>query len=166
MKGKKMLILIVAAVLLTSVITYIVIAAVPGSGDDPLVTKSYVDNLINQRIAEAQANIINSSQVNSIVESKVTSMLTADKFGYKVMMYPKGTVLTGKEGAEFILRSGSAVCISPASSIGIYDYTSASFVTNGNSFATNHYYVFHRDGRSIKCETDCYLLIRGTFTTN
>ncbi|MBE6903521.1 MAG: hypothetical protein E7480_02830 [Ruminococcaceae bacterium] len=205
---------------------YIGFAADPGSAEDPIVTKSYVDNAITtalenyiknsdlnsalssaqaitdikqsilqaqqdvssaqntasqaqdtanqaqssanqaQSTAEqAQSNAQSTSSALQNIEDKLDNYINNDeKYGYKVINLQKGKLLSASEGTEIIIRSGAASCVSPSSSIGIYDYTDGSFCANGARLTNEHYYVFDRNGRGIRAASDCVLLIRGKYT--
>ena len=226
-KGK-FRIIITAAVctVITVSAVYIGFAADPGSAEDPIVTKSYVDNAVTK----ALENYLKSSDLNSAlssaqtitdieqiiqqiqqdvssaqstasqaqdtanqaqssaneaqstaqqaqdsaqstagalqnVEDKLDNYIDNDeKFGYKVITLSKGKLLSASEGTEILIRSGAASCVSPSSSIGIYDYTDGSFCANGAKLTNEHYYVFDRNGRGIRAVSDCVLLIRGNYT--
>ncbi len=207
---------------LTVSAVYIGFAADPGSTEDPIVTKSYVDKAvataledyvknselnsaqpitdIKQTIqqiqqgvsaaqntasqaqssaskaqnsadkaqstaSQAQSNAQSNSSALQNVESKLDNYINNDeKFGYKVITLQKGQLLSASEGSELIIRSGTATCVSPSSSIGIYDYTDGSFVANGEKLTNEHYFVFERNGRGIRAVSECVILVRGNYT--
>jgi hypothetical protein len=99
----------------------------PGSIDDPVVTKSYVD----QAIAQSGGGEASSSAALEIVT------------------VPSGkTLVATEEGTEFIVRAGRAIAFS-ADKDGISDLTDGMDLTNGKSVANNHLIVSPRIGRGI-----------------
>ncbi|WP_274654230.1 hypothetical protein [Paenibacillus humicola] len=108
-------------------------AAAPGSVDDPVVTKSYVD----QKIASLQGG-----------SNGQTPVQTGDTTSVKIVNVKNGQILIGKAGAEFIVRTGKAAAYSSDAS-GIADVTSGKDITNGTPVDKNHLLVFPRDGRGV-----------------
>ena len=113
----------------------------PGSSDDPVVTKSYVD----QQIAKLQGG-------------------SGASDSYKPVSLKPGQKLVGNEGTEIILRSGEATAIDNGAN-GISDITGAKDLMTGNSVEQNHLLLIPRsDGRGIKATTDIWIMVRGTYT--
>jgi len=117
----------------------------PGSEDDPVVTKSYVD----AEIAE--------------LKSSIESGGNASADTYSPIQITAGKSLIGGEGTEIILRSGEATAIDNGSN-GISDITAGSDLWTANQVALNHLLLVPRaDGRGIKATTDIWVLIRGDY---
>lgn len=113
----------------------------PGTINDPLVTKSYVD----QKISEI--GIDNSAQNNT----------------YEVVFVPAGKVILGKQGSEVILRSGTAKAIDAIGG-GLQDMTDGVDVIGGENIKKYHLMIIPReDGRGMVAETDCTLMVRGGY---
>lgn len=113
----------------------------PGTINDPLVTKSYVD----QKIAELGE--MGSTQNNT----------------YEVVFVPAGKVILGKQGSEMILRSGIAKAIDSTGG-GLQDMTDGTDVVGGQTIAKYHLMIIPReDGRGILAEKDCTLMVRGGY---
>lgn len=132
--------LIFAGVLVTT--TFAGTSSDPGSINDPLVTKSYVDEQIAQiSLGGGQA----STEV--IVE-----------------VLNKGDILLAKSGSEFILRAGTAVAYGDGSN-GIPNVTAGSDIKIGSTIPVNHQLIFPKDdGRGIKITTGpAYVMIRGGY---
>lgn len=133
-----------ALVIVVSIFTLTVAAsaavAAPGSEEDPVVTKSYVDSQIAQ---------IKSGGVST--ES------------YKAVQLAAGQKLIGKEGTEVILRSGEAAAIDNGAN-GVSDITGAMDLMTGQSVAQNHLLLIPRsDGRGIQAITEIWVMVRGTY---
>lgn len=113
----------------------------PGSEDDPIVTKSYVD-----------------SQIAGL-KSGGTSSGT-----YQAVQLTAGQKLTGDEGTEVILRSGEATAIDNGAN-GVSDLTGGSDLMTGQSVGQNHLLLIPRnDGRGIQAITEIYVMVRGSYT--
>lgn len=135
--------------------------AKPGSVDDPVVTKSYVDQQLNAL----------KQQVGSGGAGTGTGMTTPPPASagddYAVVELPAGKTLIGKAGAEFVLRSGSATVFS-ADKDGISDLTAGGDLKNGDEIARNHLLLIPRDGRGMKNNTAAlqYVIVRGSYAIN
>lgn len=107
----------------------------PGSPEDPLVTRSYVE-----------------AQIKTFAE-KYTQ--------WQVVDLSPGQRLEGKAGAELILRVGQAVVVDPVGS-GVPDVTGGSNITAGKVVALNHHLIIPRtDGRGISARTKAVVMYRG-----
>lgn len=116
-------------------------ADTPGSEDDPVVTKSYVDN-----------------QIAQLMSSGVASD------SYKAVQLTAGQKLIGNEGTEVILRSGEATAIDNGAN-GVSDVTGAKDLMTGQSVAQNHLLLIPRsDGRGIRAITEIWVLVRGSYS--
>lgn len=137
-----------------------------GTQSDPLVTLSYLNNKATPAIL---------TQVDTKIaqrESELVGMLQ-DKLGngasgtassaYQVVTLTQGQQLIGKEGCEFLLRSGTASCVSD-SSPGLVDMTAGSTLAPGGSLVQNHLYLGTIDGRGVKAASAVTLLVRGGYT--
>ena len=146
---KSLVVLIVAALCLAMSLGVAVYAANAGSADDPVITKSYLDSVID--------DIKNSvgSGSGSGGEYKVLEGLEA------------GTIVVGGASTEMILRSGSALAYIPSSaSGGISDLTSGSNLANGKAISANHLLLFPRDdGRALQVtKNNTYIMVKGEYS--
>lgn len=145
---KSLTILLIAAMLLACSFGVAVFAASAGSSDDPLVTKSYVDSLIDD-LKGSGSGASKSGNAYIVLEN-----------------LQKGTIVVGGNSTEMILRTGSAVANIPASAGGgLSDLTSGSNVANGKAISANHLMLFPRDdGRGIKVTKDnTYIMVKGDY---
>lgn len=114
-------------------------AVSPGSVDDPVVTKSYVDSKIAA---------ISGSGGNTDTPSKETDPESAV---VKIINIAPGQMLITKDGAEAVVRAGKAVAYSPDSN-GIADVTDGTDIKSGSRVANNHLILFPRGGRGLMPE--------------
>lgn len=125
----------------------------PGTADDPVVTKSYVDQAIQQAIGGGGSSTAPSTP------STGGSGGSSSEAGIQIVDVKPGKILVAAAGAEFIVRSGKAVIYS-ADSNGVADLTDGKDITNGGAVANNHLLSFPREGRGIQVqEGDTHNLI-------
>lgn len=127
-----------------------------GSQDDPLVSKSYVDDKIAQVM-----EIINGGSVST--DGNINSPTTVG-LSYTPVYASVGQIVLGGEGTEIILRSGKGdIYITGAD--GIVDSTTGQNLTNGDKATTNHMMIVPRnDGRGVKVTEAAWFLIKGDYT--
>ncbi|MGG3455480.1 hypothetical protein [Paenibacillus rhizolycopersici] len=114
----------------------------PGTADDPVVTKSYVDQAIQQAINGGGG--LSTPSTGSSSES-------SSEDGVQIVEVKPGKILVAAEGTEFIVRSGKAVIYS-ADSNGVADLTDGKDIPNGGAVANNHLLSFPREGRGIQVQ--------------
>ncbi|WP_027398792.1 hypothetical protein [Anaerovorax odorimutans] len=138
---KIILILITGILLLALTIVAGAVSTTPGSEDDPVVTKSYVDS----QIAELKSN-------NTTAET------------FKAIEVKAGQKLIGSEGTEIILRSGEAKAIDNGAN-GVSDISDGKDLMTGYWVYPNHLLLTPRDdGRGISATTDIWVMVRGSYT--
>jgi len=147
----------------------------PGSADDPIVTKSYVDEQIqralngetvggsggaasNARIAELEARI---AELEKQLEEAKTSSVP-----YAVIRLKAGHTLLGSMGTEFIVRTGKAYIHSNPEN-GIPDLTDGVDLKADSLIPNNHLLMIPREGRGIKVQpdypNDVYVTVKGSY---
>jgi hypothetical protein len=133
-------------IIITLLAAATVYAAGPGSTEDPLVTKSYVDEQIRQLIGTGTGG------GGGVVELVVEEL--------KV-----GQILIAGAGTEFILRGGKATAYGDGAN-GIPNLTSGADIKIGNSIPLNHLLLFPRDDeRGIKITAGpAFVMIRGPYS--
>ncbi len=116
-----------------------------GSDDDPLISLSYIENVVMPYIDQAVEGAQSSEFI--VVELK------------------KGESLTGKSGTEIILRSGDAFVSIPSSAAGGFtDVTKGLDLSNGDKLEANHLLICPRsDGRKIDAKTGAFFMVRGAY---
>ncbi|CAI6081216.1 hypothetical protein PAECIP112173_03146 [Paenibacillus sp. JJ-100] len=161
----------------------------PGTADDPVVTKSYVDQQIQQALGgklpsgnSNTGNGTNSSSVNTTSPStgngstatgnagantELPPLATGATNNVEIVTVKPGQQLLGKSGAEFIVRSGKAVIVSEGKN-GVADLTDGVDLTNGQAAPSNHLLSFPRDGRGITVldgnKYSLTVMVRGGYT--
>ncbi|HZK01292.1 MAG TPA: hypothetical protein VFC96_00340 [Anaerovoracaceae bacterium] len=133
----------VLIVALALIVTTVMVGATgyePGSSEDPVVTKSYVD-----------------SQIEAIRKSE-TSPST-----FTPVFVTAGKKLIGGEGTELILRSGGALAVAKGAD-GLSDVTEGKDLNGGFAVTKNHLLLIPRDdGRGISAATDIWVMVKGTY---
>ncbi|MDF2958983.1 MAG: hypothetical protein K0S39_718 [Paenibacillus sp.] len=156
----------------------------PGTVDDPVITKSYLEQNIKQYISEA-------SSTQSITEEKVKELITTELSKNQTGTSPSspntqsevnsnnisGTSLTvlklepgqslfGGPGTELIVRTGK-VLVTSSDENGIPDVTSGKDIAAGSTVELNHLLIIPRDGRGIKSDPklkqDIFVMVRGSY---
>lgn len=137
-----------------------------GTVDDPVVTKSYVD----QQIQKALGGGVSTTPTTPTAPTTPTTPpattqpsdgkeTTAVENTVSVVTLKPGEKLIAKAGAEFIIRSGKGVIYS-ADANGVADLTDGKDIANGQPAGNNHLLSFPRDGRGIMVqEGNTYSLI-------
>ncbi|MGW8443732.1 hypothetical protein ACWGXJ_22745 [Paenibacillus sp. S33] len=154
----------------------------PGTADDPVVTKSYVDQKIAQAIKGGGTASSTSSKATSSTApaTNATSNTTASGTSgsgktstqeqteaLKVVDVKPGQKLIAKAGSEFILRNGYAVVYSMDAS-GAIDITSGTEIVHNQAVEKNHLLSFPREGRGIQVKEGqkfgLVVMVRGGYT--
>lgn len=121
----------------------------PGSSEDPVVTKSYVDKVV--------------SALKSELQSAPAAPGGESSAQWEVVFAEAGKTIIGGQGTEMILRSGKAVAVCEGEN-GLSDLTGGADIMNGSNIGLNHLLLIPRaDGRGIKCTTDAYVMVLGFY---
>lgn len=152
----------------------------PGSVDDPIITKSYFDQNIQNKIADELAKqTFNEEKIRQIIASELAktgttpspvtgsvNLPSASESGLTVIKLEQGQSLYGGAGTEIIVRSGRVVAFSSTAD-GIADVTAAKDITAGAGIELNHLLIVPREGRGIrpdpKFKQDIYVMVRGSY---
>lgn len=158
---------VLAMLVLTGVLSMTVtLAAEPGSGNDPLVTLSYLNETFMDTIMQKvdQKIAARNSQIAQQLGGQTGGPASGTAASFTVVTLSKGQTLTGDIGCEVMLRVGTAVCVSP-SSPGLIDESSAATLNNGGALVQNHLYMMTIEGRGVKATAaTTKLLVRGSYT--
>lgn len=156
MKKLKMKSVVTAVVLGIGVLVTAVVAE-PGSGADPLISKSYIENILIPQIEDmidARMAENGNTEDGDAVKGSV--------FG--VVEVKKGKEVICSAGTELILRMGSASVIATEKG-GLADTTSGYDLADGMHMPANHLLIVPvADGRGVKAETDIILMIKGDYS--
>lgn len=122
-----------------------------GSEADPLVSKSYVDDKIEQVMAK-------------IGTSSSGSTTTVSGGAFTPVSVAVGKTIVGGEGTEMILRAGKASVVISGNE-GITDATTGQALVNGHNASLNHLNIIPRsDGRGFKVTEAAWFLVKGDYT--
>ncbi|MCM3174137.1 hypothetical protein [Paenibacillus sp. MER 99-2] len=161
----------------------------PGTADDPVVTKSYVDQQIQQALggkittggntntgSNSSAGTGNTdtgtgstppSTGSTGGDTTLPPLVSGASESLEIVMVKPGQQLIGATGAEFIVRSGKAVIVSEGTN-GVADLTDGVDLTNGQEAPTNHLLSFPKDGRGIAVldgnKYSLTVMVRGGYT--
>lgn len=186
MKKKLIIVLISAITCIALAIT--VYAAQAGSADDPLVSKSYVDDKINQVLQVLNSNASNANNANNANNNATSPTLSQEEKnklkaeiiaelgveneqspssvaseGYKPVFVKVGQTILGGEGTEMILRSGKAT-VYITGVAGIVNATTGKELVNGNKATWNNIMIIPRnDGRGFKVTEEAWFLVKGDY---
>lgn len=156
----------------------------PGSTADPLVSKSYVDQRVDEVMKLLQIGAssntggtqisINQEALKKEILSQVESLIAAvliekkqdekkDTFTYEVVSVKAGQKLIGKQSTEIILRGGKGTVLG-SSGGGIQDCTQGVDWAHGAEVPRNHLLLIPRDdGRGILVSHDAVFMVRGDY---
>lgn len=183
MKQKKWPVRLISGGLVTLTLVGLAVAAgQQGTQSDPLITLSYltqqvtpsilsqVDSKISARQTELEGKLeaVTEEYVKE-VENKLGSSGGTSSGGqtgsgvYQVVTLNAGQTLTGGAACEFLLRSGTATCVSD-SSPGLVDMTDGSTLANGGALKANHLYLGTIEGRGVRASTSVTIMVRGSYT--
>ena len=111
-----------------------------GTAADPVVTKSYVDELFASLSSGSQSDL------------------------FQVVEVSAGEKLIGGAGTELIVRGGKATAIDNGID-GISDLTAGKDLKTGNAVSLNHLLLVPKDdGRGLYCEARSWVMVKGTYT--
>lgn len=166
---RKSVLAVVVIIIITLSAAVAVLAAQPGSVEDPLVTRSYLDERINQLMTLITGTNPSSQPSNTnvdkdaIVKEVLASVSQQAGSAYVPVNVQNGLTVIGREGTEIILRSGTAVAYSAAAN-GLVDITDGSELLNGATVTANHLLLVPRgDGRGVKATSDVWLMVKGGY---
>ena len=128
-------------------------ASNPGGIDDPIVTKSYVDQAV-AKLVKAEIDKTASGKENGSSSLEVVTLSW-------------GSRLIVEGGAEIIVRSGKAIAFSSDKN-GLSDLTDGLDIAPGKPVASNHLILAPRGGRGVEVDPKqvkgVVVLVRGHYT--
>ncbi|MGC7846374.1 hypothetical protein ACP3TJ_04800 [Desulforudis sp. 1088] len=110
----------------------------PGSAQDPLVTKSFVEEYVNKLLGQQGGG-----------------------GGWRIDNVAPGQTVEARGGTELIVRAGKATVSDPSRS-GIADLTSGTNLAAGQAVTANHLLLVPKDGRGLKASTAVVVMYRGS----
>lgn len=145
MNRKNMIVIFVAIALIVTTAAVGAAGYEPGSSEDPVVTKSYVDAQI------------------AALKNDMDSGKGGGGSVFTPVFVEAGKKLIGGEGTELILRSGGALAIAPGED-GLSDLTGGKDLKGTFAVTRNHLLLIPRDdGRGISAATDIWVMVKGTY---
>jgi len=151
MKTIKVFILTFAVIIVALGVGYADQTPEPGSQQDPIVSKSYVDSKYDN--------------IKIYVDNKLSEESNSDN-SYKVVELDAGQIITMEGGSQAIVRiADSAVIVTKTD--GVADLTAGIDLKNNSMISANHLLLFPRsDGRGIKAIKHTYIGVIGKYTKN
>lgn len=153
-----------------------------GSQGDPLVTLSYLEKkatpaLLEQvevKLTQREGEL--REQLTAIVDQYVQEV--EDKLrlsgggsasasgsvgsAYQVVTLSAGQTMTGSGACEFLLRTGTAVCVAD-SAPGLVDMTAGGTLASGGALTANHLYLATIAGRGVRATSAVTVMVRGGY---
>lgn len=134
------------------------------SADDPLVSKSYVNDVLGPQI---MAQVLEKIEKEYVKLSDISNVSAGE---YKVLTLSKNQTLMASGVCEIVILSGNATALITSSANvsngeGLIDLTVGSVITNGSLIKTNSYVIIPKsDGRGFVVTSDsAVILVRGTY---
>lgn len=180
--NKKKTAVIFSLIIVSLLTAFAFISASAYSENDPLITLSYIKDILFPNFKEEILEEVDSRISNlpgashegdfsqpdfSGTDDNVTKPSQADAT-YTLLELNEGQTVTANSICEFIVRPGSNVCaVSPFPSQGIADITNGIEVLDGEKISINAYCLIPRgaDGRGMTVVSEkAYIMIRGDYT--
>lgn len=165
-------------------------AANYGSKEDPLITASYIEDVVRPEItaeieeaidekeeailkavaemvgeAEGSSFAYSDNLIDEIAARAVQKVSAGSSESWSVIKVPSGKTLTGRVGCQLMLRIGGANCVS-SGSIGLINMSDGTVLGNGGALKTNNLYMVTIEGRGFTAVGDATILIKGGYSIN
>lgn len=152
----RLFLLIQTVIVAIIIVSAVVFAAEPGTENDPVVSKSYVDNKIEELLKTLESGgTINTGSATSADMSK---------FKYVPVHVGVGQQLIGGEGTEIILRVGRSFAVVSGTE-SLVDVTTGTEMNDKAEIKKNHIIIVPRnDGRGVRVVEDAWFLVKGEYT--
>ena len=148
------IILIVALAMVAAVTVYAV--ANYGTKDDPLVTSSYLQDVVQPRMEDAYRSTLD-GQISEM-EDQFADQVAAAGGSYVLVTLENGQTLTGRAGTEILMRTGTAAVAQSAA----IDLTTGETAV-GAKLTENHLYLVQADDAGIQASADVTVMVRGSY---
>ena len=176
---------IIFIIILSAFVFGINVSAQPGTEQDPLVSRSYLNNRI--AVLEAQiSNLTAALEVGMFAEAPAGANNASDTVHeidpvtvydfapvyvptpivhrdiFVVVRAEAGTTMIGGASTEIILRAGEAIVV--AGYNGLANVTLGHDIMNGQRVELNHLLIVpQNDGRGLHFLSSAYLMVKGDF---
>ena len=170
-KGKKFLIA-VAVLVFTALVSGLTTMAVTnyGTRDDPLVTLSYLNNVLTPQLEAAFNEALEAKAAELAGQgglSGTTRGTSAAPSEFAVLTLQNGQTVRCGVGAEIMLRIGSAVSAGPDTPRLIDETGGAAVAEAGKTLTVNHMYLVTIINNGVTATRDnTKILIRGAYTVS
>lgn len=151
MKKKTIIAVICAVVLLTAGLG-VYAATNYGSKDDPLVAKSYIDEVLLPELEEMM-----DAQLDSAI-SQINEKDSTDGV-FKSVTLAQGQKLVCTAGTELLPRSGSMKALGS-----LVNTTAGAPLSDGNSLTANNLYIVSTSGSGITATDSVTVLVNGSYS--
>lgn len=150
------IIFIVALAMVAAVTVYAV--ANYGTKEDPLVTSSYLQDVVQPRMEDAYRSTLD-GEVREM-EDQFADQVAAAGGSYVFVTLESGQTLTGRAGTELLMRTGTAA-VTQSDAI---DLTTGESAAVGAKLTENHLYLVQADGAGIQATADTTVMVRGGYS--
>lgn len=139
-----------------------------GSANDPLVTKSYVDSQIaaissSGSLSKLESTVKAQEEMINVLTQEMNELKKQGSSSYTVVTVPAGSSITGMQGTEIIVRSGSGIVLASDGG-GLQDMTEGTDLLGGSEVPKYHLVIIPReDGRGIYATKDLIVMVRGGY---
>ncbi len=156
MKRKLKAVLILTAICI--VISSVMALATAGDNNDPLITLSYITDVL---IPDIDSRI--SQKVDVSVSEAIQSQPAGESGSFVLVNVEKNYKIIGEEGTEFVLRSGKGTIIATSQG-GVADLTAGGDLPDKTEIPLNHHLLVPRsDSRGMSFTTDAIVLVKGAY---
>lgn len=157
MSKKKIYIILLCLVLLFALSAAVYAAVSYGSKDDPLITKSYLDKVLQPQLE---------ADFKEEMDAALDSVESAQSGDFVVITLTNGQTVTCGVGCEVMLRIGTATAQGADYPV-LVDTTTGESVASGSAMKANHLYMVTIAGNGFKATAGTTkLLIKGNYTVN
>lgn len=121
-----------------------------GSQSDPLITKSYLDKVLQPKLE---------AELDTQLKSAEDRMRGSTPGEFTELSLSSGQNLRCSAGGEFLLCSGSAKALGS-----LADTTAGSSVADGGSLTANHLYMSAEDSGGLSASGSVTVLVSGSYS--
>lgn len=147
-------IILIAALAMVAAVTVYAVANY-GTKDDPLVTSSYLQDVVQPRMEDAYRSTLD-GQISEM-EDQFADQVAAAGGSYVLVTLENGQTLTGRAGTEILMRTGTAAVAQSAA----IDLTTGETAAVGAKLTENHLYLVQADDAGIQASADVTVMVRG-----
>lgn len=143
-------------------------SSIPGSVDDPVVSKSYLDEQLAKLRAELRGTTPAPAPAPAPTPAPTPAPQPVPGSGTAALLVVEelkvGQSLIGSAGTEIIVRTGKAVVLTNQQGEGVPNVTAGTDL-RGTQVPLNHMLLVPRnDGRGVKVtEGPCFIMVRGDY---